>query len=201
MSRKMDRIILASASPRRRELLEQVGIPYEVMPVNADETITETNPALAVEELSRRKALEGMKQIPADTRDTVLVIGADTVVAREGQILGKPLDKEEAFAMLNSLQGKKHQVYTGVTIAKRVSDGQIFCETFHEETLVEVVPMTEEEIWGYIATGEPMDKAGAYGIQGAFAAYIKGIRGDFYNVVGLPVCLTVQKLRALSLKQ
>lgn len=195
----MTKIILASASPRRRELLTQVGISYEVIPSNADEDIDETNPTLFVEALSKRKALEviNRKDLANKQTGTLIAIGADTVVALEGNILGKPKDEKEAFMMLDSLQGRKHCVYTGVTLAKRTPDGTVTTNTFYEETAVEVVPMTKEDINNYIATNEPMDKAGAYGIQGAFAAYIKGIVGDYYNVVGLPICQIVQKLKSI----
>lgn len=185
-------IILASGSPRRRELLTQVGITFEVISSDAEETITETDPAKVVEQLSYRKALDVSEQQDRDC----LVIGADTVVAAGEQILGKPSNEEEAASMLRQLQGRTHSVYTGVTLVKKEA-GERFVQTFHEVTEVDVIPMTEEEILAYIATKEPMDKAGAYGIQGAFAAYIKGITGDYYNVVGLPVCQVVQRMKAL----
>lgn len=180
---KNEPIILASGSPRRREILTQVGISFLVKPSNADETIREgLEPWAVVEDLSSRKALD----IAYLEKDDCIVIGADTVVAYDGKILGKPVDEEDAFRMLSMIQGKKHHVYTGVTIVQR-KNGQTYVDKFHEDTEVVVCSMSEEEIWSYIHTGEPMDKAGAYGIQGAFAAYIEGIQGDYYNVVGLPI--------------
>lgn len=184
----MKKVILASASPRRRELLHQVGIEPEIEPSHVEEVITTTVPADAVMELSAQKAGDIAKRHEGEQ---VIVIGADTVVSADGKILGKPHDESEAFEMLSMLSGRKHQVYTGVTM--------IFCETgkittFAEKTDVEVYPMTEEQIRAYIATGEPMDKAGAYGIQGRFAMHVKGICGDYNNVVGLPVGRLCQEL-------
>ncbi|MDE7276493.1 MAG: Maf family protein, partial [Lachnospiraceae bacterium] len=128
-----------------------------------------------------------------------VVMGADTVVSCWNKILGKPKDKEEAFDMLWELQGKSHQVYTGVTLAWKYADMPAMFHTFHECTDVTVFPMTEEEIERYIDSGEPMDKAGAYAIQGRFAAYIQGICGDYANVVGLPVGRVYQELRQREL--
>ncbi len=184
------KIILASGSPRRRELLTQIGIEYEVVPSGAEETITETEPSKVVESLSLRKAFDVARR---QTEDCI-VIGADTVVALDQQILGKPEDETQAFQMLHALQGRSHCVYTGVSILYK-TEGKIDPQTFHEKTTVHVRSMRDCEILDYIATGEPMDKAGAYGIQGTFAAYIQGIEGDYYNVVGLPVCRLVQTLK------
>ncbi|MCH5268646.1 MAG: septum formation inhibitor Maf [Lachnospiraceae bacterium] len=190
----MCRFILASGSPRRRELLNQIGISHEVIPSDVDESMTETEPAQVVEELSRRKALDVAGKIQAQTQ--TIILGADTVVTLDGEILGKPTDTEKAFEMLHSLQGRKHTVYTGVTIVSvKGNDRQV--HTFHESTAVEIYPMNENEIRAYIATKDPMDKAGAYGIQGAFAAYIRGIAGDYYTVVGLPVGRLAQELKTL----
>lgn len=194
----MARIILASGSPRRRDLLSQIGVQYEVITSDADETINESNPAKVVEELSRRKAEDIATQlennlVSASDFEDIIVIGADTVVALEDKILGKPEDEKMAYQMIQSLQGRSHSVYTGVTMVFLGKDGKR-TESFYEETKVEVVSMTKKQIDDYIATGEPMDKAGAYGIQGAFAAYIKGIVGDYYNVVGLPVCQVASRL-------
>lgn len=190
----MNRFILASGSPRRRELLNQIGITHEVIPGDVDESMTETNPVRVVEELSRRKALDVAEKIQEN--NPVIVIGSDTVVTLDGKILGKPDDEEKAFEMLSSLQGQKHTVYTGVTIVS-VKDNEKQVHTFHESTEVELYPMDEEEIRTYIATGDPLDKAGAYGIQGSFAAYIRGIVGDYYTVVGLPVGRLAQELKRL----
>ena len=155
------RMILASASPRRRELLSQIGIEHEVIPSNKDEILPKMHPAKAAEALSRGKALDVAKDID----DKAVIIGADTVVAYAGEILGKPKNEEDAFRMLHMLQGEEHEVYTGVTFVVKES-GQEYIESFCESTKVMMYPASEEEIWAYIATGEPMDKAGAYGIQG-----------------------------------
>ncbi len=183
------RVILASGSPRRLELLRQVGIEPEVEPSHVEEVITSTIPDQVVMELSRQKA-EDIAALHA--AEDAVVVGADTVVAFDGKILGKPKDKEDAVRMIRMLQGHIHQVYTGVTL---VFCGKLSGEsgsvvdkiTFAEKTDVHVCPMTEEQIRAYVETGEPMDKAGAYGIQGYFAAWVQGISGDYNNVVGLPV--------------
>ncbi len=180
------KIILASASPRRRELLGQIGIGFEVRISNVEERVTTVEPAAVVEELSRQKAEAVYASLEADAED-VLVVGADTVVALEGQILGKPSDPEQAAEMLRRLAGNIHGVYTGVTLLYRSGSGMVQRRVFHESTKVEFFPMTEEEIRRYVQSGECMDKAGAYGIQGLFARYVKKIEGDYNNVVGLPV--------------
>ena len=186
----MKNLILASGSPRRRELMSQVGLDFTVVTSDADENIKEMEPEDYVRELSSVKAQSVLEQY-ADNEDSVIVIGADTIVYHKGEILTKPKNEEDAFRILKSLEGQIHQVYTGVTICiahKNVS--------FYEKTDVWVYDMTDEEIRDYISTGEPMDKAGAYGIQGKFAAYIKGIEGDYNNVVGLPVARLVHELKA-----
>lgn len=180
------KIILASASPRRRELLGQIGIGFEVRISNVEERVTTVEPAAVVEELSRQKAEAVYASLEADVED-VLVVGADTVVALEGQILGKPSDPEQAAEMLRRLAGNIHGVYTGVTLLYRSGSGMVQRRVFHESTKVEFFSMTEEEIRRYVQSGECMDKAGAYGIQGLFARYVKKIEGDYNNVVGLPV--------------
>lgn len=172
--------------------MRQIGLKPEIMPSMADEEIEAEGPKELVRELSRRKAEEVAARYSEDT----LVIGADTVVAVQGRILGKPATHREAVEMLMLLQGQVHQVYTGVTIVaggtKKVLAG------FAECTDVSVYPMDEEEIIRYTESGEPMDKAGAYGIQGKFAAYIREIRGDYHNVVGLPVSRLYQELKTLG---
>lgn len=181
-------IILASASPRRRDLLQQVGIEPEIVPSQVEEVISSTKPDQVVKELSAQKAADVAERYRGQD---VVVIGADTVVAADGQILGKPKDREDAIRMITMLAGRTHQVYTGVTLVFGKTGEQV---TFAEETDVEVYPMTRIQIEQYVDTGEPMDKAGAYGIQGYFAAYIRGIRGDYHNVVGLPVGRVCQEL-------
>ncbi len=185
-------IILASGSPRRRELLSQIGIEPKIMPSAVDETITSPDPEEAVIELSARKA----EDVAARADKGTLIIGADTVVAVKGQILGKPKDCHDAERMLGLLQGQSHQVYTGVTLILKEGSGSRGI-TFAEKTEVFVYPMTQEEILDYVRSGEPMDKAGAYGIQGRFAAYIRGICGDYTNVVGLPVGRVWQEKKRL----
>lgn len=191
----MRKIILASASPRRRELLEQGGIPFMVIPSQAEEKITMTQPGLAVEELSYLKCCDIYEKLDED----VVVIGADTVVASEDKILGKPSSKEDAVKMLQSLQGKAHEVYTGVTIMIREGEKKRK-KTFHEKTKVVFYSMSEEEIRSYVDTGEPMDKAGAYGIQGKSAVFIKEISGDYNNVVGLPLARLYQELKNMGIE-
>lgn len=186
----MKEIILASSSPRRKQLLEQAGIPYRVCPSQVEEKVTTSIPEKVVEELSFQKCEEVLSRMPEGS----LVLGADTVVAFEGKILGKPADAKGALAMLSMLQGNTHQVYTGVTLMKK-KDGRIWRETFHECTDVTFYPVSSKEIDQYIATGEPMDKAGAYGIQGRFAVFVQKIRGDYNNVVGLPVAAVYQRLK------
>ncbi|MCI8549898.1 MAG: septum formation protein Maf [Lachnospiraceae bacterium] len=176
----MGKLILASASPRRSELLALTGLPFEVRPGNGEEIIHEKEPDKIVEELSVVKAENAL----LESVDGDVIIGADTVVALDGVIMGKPGDEEEAFSMLKRLQGRSHEVYTGVTVLKK---GSLEADTFSQRTVVYVLPMSDEEIREYIKTGEPMDKAGAYGIQGRFAVYVQGIEGDYQNVVGLPV--------------
>lgn len=227
------KIILASASPRRRELLGQIGLEFEVRVSHVEENVTETEPGLLVEELSRQKAWAVLREL-AEAGD-VLVIGADTVVWAGGRILGKPSGKKDAERMLGLLSGRSHEVYTGVTLLYRTGEagqlpeggsvdadrfpetergaagracagrseagtggtagiGKVRCRTFHEMTRVSFYPMAEEEISGYAASGDCMDKAGAYGIQGLCARYIRGIEGDYNNVVGLPVGRLYQEL-------
>lgn len=180
------KIILASASPRRKELLSQIGVTFEIVKAEGEEHITSSVPAEVVKELSMQKA----KEVAAKC-DGSIIIGADTVVSVEGRILGKPKDKADAIQMLHLLQGKKHQVITGVTVL--FQDGTKAL-SFAEVTDVHLYPMTDTQIERYIATGEPMDKAGAYGIQGRFAAYVLGIEGDYNNVVGLPVGRLYQEI-------
>lgn len=185
-------IILASGSPRRKELMTQAGFAFTVQSAKAEERTTKTLPWEIVCELSRQKALE----IASSAKKTCYVVGADTIVAFEGRILGKPRDTEDAIAMITMLQGRTHQVYTGVTLAEVQEDGSLRERTFFEQTNVHVCPMTPEEVRSYVSTGEPMDKAGGYGIQGAFSVYVSGIEGDYYNVVGLPVSRLYHEMAA-----
>lgn len=198
----MSKIILASASPRRRELLSQIGISFEVITSDAEEITGSTLPREMVEELSFLKAKDVFEKLSLKEQKESIIIGADTVVACDGKVLGKPGDKQHAFEMLSMLQDREHQVYTGVTLLKHKETGEDFegnnayeSVTFHEETTVHVYAMDEEEILKYMETGEPMDKAGGYGIQGLFAKFVKGVEGDYYNVVGLPVSRLYRELK------
>ena len=193
-------LILASASPRRRELLTQIGMEFEVMPSGVEEETESTVPCEMVMELSERKAKDVFDRLPEEKKCAALVAGADTIVAVENKILGKPQNKREAEEMLSLLQGRTHQVYTGVALIwkkceKQAGGGEICRTSFYERTDVTMYPMSMEEIRAYVESGEPMDKAGAYGIQGKCAAYVRGIRGDFYNVVGLPVARLYQEIK------
>lgn len=179
------KIYLASASPRRQEILSQIGIEYEVMVSGADESTEACEPSSIVEELSYIKALAVAEQLEGEC-ENFCVIGADTIVALDGKILGKPSSKDDAFRMLEALSGREHQVYTGVTIIVCEGDAKRKVVTFNEATTVNMYEFTKAEIADYIATGEPMDKAGAYGIQGKASKFVKGIVGDYYNVMGLP---------------
>lgn len=185
---RQDVLVLASQSPRRRELLSRVGIKFRAVPSTVEERITKTAPDEVVRELSFQKA----EDVASGEAEGVWVLGADTVVALDGKILGKPADAREAKAMLRHLSGRSHSVYTGVTLYRRM-DGKTTAETFSEETKVTFYPMTEEEIDRYVDSGDPMDKAGAYGIQGPAAAFIRRIEGDYNNVVGLPVAAVYQR--------
>ncbi len=191
-------MILASASPRRKELLAQIGMEFQVMPGDAKEEAVSVTPAEMVMELSRLKAFAVFQKLSDEEKQQSLVIGADTVVALDNMVMGKPGSRENAVKMLSALQGRTHQVYTGVTLIWQEDKGELQKETsFYEETSVSMFPMTAEEIESYVATGEPMDKAGAYGIQGRCAAYIKGISGDYNNVVGLPIGRLYQEIKKI----
>jgi len=184
-------VILASGSPRRKELLELIGVEFKIITSNKEEVITSTNPEEVVKELSVMKA----EDVAAGVAGPAIILGADTVVAHGGRILGKPKDKADAINMIRSFAGDDHFVYTGVCMIRKEADGSVKKISFAEGTKVTVYPMTEEEIEQYVATNEPMDKAGAYAIQGLFAPYIKGIEGDYYNIVGFPIAGIYQRLR------
>lgn len=189
------KIYLASASTRRKELMKQVGISFKVVPSTVEEKITKEKPDEVVEELSYQKAVDVCGRLAEEGKEDFVVIGADTVVSAWGKILGKPADKADAARMLKDLQGGSHQVYTGVTLAWKHKDMQPMYATFSECTDVTMYAMTDEEIQKYVDSGEPMDKAGAYAIQGLCAAHIQGICGDYNNVVGLPVGRLCQELK------
>lgn len=186
----MKKIILASASPRRKELLEQIGLSFQIEPARGEEHITSVIPREVVEELSYQKAMEVAR---LHKEEDTLILGADTIVVYEDKIMGKPADEEEAREMLRKLSGKTHCVFTGVT-AVLWENQKKTVRTFSEKTEVTFYPMSEEEIMFYVKTREPMDKAGAYGIQGIGAKFIQAIHGDYNNVVGLPVARLYQEV-------
>lgn len=218
----MKRVILGSASPRRRELLQLMGITFDVVVSGEEECYHGVLPQDIVKELALAKAesvarILNVKALGKAAKNHVpargdgqsvagaafmpepcVIIGADTIVVRDGKILGKPKDEEEAVAMLQSLQGRAHEVYTGVALLEYADGGMHVRASHAEETRVFVNEMDAEEIRGYVSTGEAMDKAGAYGIQGRFAVYIDRVEGDYYNVVGLPVSYLYRQLKRLG---
>lgn len=183
-------IVLASASPRRKELLELMGLTFTIIPSKKEEIITKTIPSEIVEELAAQKAEDVAKQLTEDA----IVIGSDTIVVCDGEVMGKPADEKAAFAMLHKLQGRVHEVYTGVAVINW-KNGEITSDIFSQKADVTVHEMTDEEIWGYIRKGESMDKAGAYGIQGSFAVFVDEIKGEYNTVLGLPVAGLYQVLK------
>lgn len=180
----MNRVVLASKSPRRKKLLEQIGLSFKVSPSNAEELSSQSDPALLVEELALLKAEDVSAGHPE-----CFIIGADTVVVHQNEIIGKPKDKEDAFEILSSLSNSTHSVFTGVAFVKSDKNGHIVSKnTFHEQTKVTFSALGEVDIKNYIETGNPMDKAGAYGIQDDLGAlFVEKIEGDYYNVVGFPL--------------
>ena len=181
-------LILASQSPRRKELLGLFRIPFTVRVADIDETMNDALPPF--EEVARVSRLKA-EATPHDPED--VVVAADTIVVCDGQILGKPKDEADAFRMLRLLSGKDHQVMTGLTVLR--GDTSSVCT---EVTDIHFRPLADKEIWAYIRTGEPMDKAGSYGIQGGAALFAEKISGDYFNVVGLPVCRLGQILNTLA---
>jgi len=199
------KIILASGSPRRKQLLEQIGLEFEVWPSKCEEIIESTVPSEVCMELSRQKALDiaaGIKTYNEEHADIssnqdLIIIGADTIVVLENEILGKPIDENNAIEMLQKLSDNTHSVYTGVTFVFMASDGRVGAHSFYEKTDVSVYPLSMEEIKEYVDSGDPLDKAGAYGIQGKFARHIRKIDGDYNNVVGLPVGRLYEELKKI----
>jgi septum formation protein len=188
----VSRIILASASPRRAALLAQIGIPFEQLAVDVEEAV---RPGETAEEAAVRLALEKADRAASQVKGAAIVLAADTQVEVEGRNLGKPADADDAARMLRLLAGRTHRVVTGVA-ALRLPDQAV--RTAAECTLVSFAPLTEEEIRAYVATGEPMDKAGGYGIQGWAGVFVTRIEGCYFNVVGLPLYRTVVLLRELG---
>ncbi len=191
------RVILASGSPRRKELLKQLVADFEVLPAKGSEIYTEQEPAKIVQQLAAQKAAEVESSVVRQGEEPMLVIGADTVVAFQGQILGKPADAKQAKEMLKMLASDVHQVYTGVALIV-IQHGKRQCLEFAECTNVRFYPMTAQEIEAYVQSGEPMDKAGAYGIQGIGGRFVEGIEGDYQNVVGLPLAKLYQVLKKID---
>lgn len=188
----MTPIILASKSPRRAELMQQIGLPFTVCPADADESVTpELSPAEAVAEISKRKALAVRKM--RDAGD--VIVACDTVVALDHRIFGKPHTAEEAEAMLHLLSGRTHSVFSGLTVCCGTAvTSAVECTDVTFRTL------SDAEITAYVKSGEPMDKAGAYGIQGLGAVLVERIAGDYFNVVGLPLCRLAQMLRPFGIR-
>ncbi|MGP3738596.1 Maf family protein [Bacillus altitudinis] len=186
----MNQLILASQSPRRKELLDLAGFSYDIQASDLKEEINRNlSPAENVQWLAEQKANDIQKIHPK-----AVIIGADTIVAIDGKCLGKPKDKKDAASMLQLLSGKTHQVLTGVTIQSENRK-----ETFYEQTDVTFWPLTQDEIDRYIETGEPLDKAGSYGIQGKGALFVQKIDGDYFSVVGLPIAKTVRVLETFGI--
>lgn len=177
-------VILASQSPRRKKLLEQIGLEFQVKPSSVSENTDQTDPILMVKELALKKALD----VANDFMET-LVIGSDTVVVHNNTILGKPQDPEDAIEMLKNLSGNSHVVYTGVGLVKTDENGDVIGQvSFCEQTKVTFSPLNESDILAYVEAGSPMDKAGSYGIQDDLGAlFVEKIDGDYYNVVGFPL--------------
>lgn len=185
------RLVLASRSPRRRQLLTQMGLDLEILPANVDETMASgVSPAAYVKTLAGKKAVAVMQQRPQ-----AWVLGADTIVVKDGEVLNKPRDPEEAAFMLEQLSGSAHSVFTGYA-AGRCADGILVSRAV--ETRVTFRALTRQEILWYIGTSEPYDKAGGYAVQGLGAFMVKEIRGSWSNVVGLPVCEVIQTLTSLG---
>lgn len=178
------KIILASASPRRKELLTQIGVKFEIMISDKETDIDSTDPVKACEKQAMQKALDIEEKAALKYREDYIIIAADTIVALEDTILGKPKDKEDARLMLERISGKKHKVYTAVCVFNSRLKTH---KSFVEETAVEVAELSKKDIDFYLSKDEAYDKAGAYAIQGLFSRYIVGIEGDYYNVMGLPV--------------
>lgn len=193
-------IVLASGSPRRRELLSIIDDNFKIYKSDADETPTETEPGRIVEELSARKAQDVYNKIllnHEETDDKLLIIAADTLVFYGNTRMGKPESYEDAVSMLKLLSGNVHQVYTGVSLVYSHNGKTVYC-SFSEKTDVFFQEVSDSEIAEYVKTGEPMDKAGAYAIQGKFARFVKAINGDYYNVVGLPVARLYSEMKDIG---
>lgn len=190
-------LVLASASPRRQELIKLLGLPVRIVPSHVDEdTPAEWSPSAIVEQLSLRKARSVAEELGDSSKDHSIVVGSDTIVVLDGKVMGKPKDAEEAKSMLHLLAGRTHEVYTGVSCI-RASDGASV--TSHRVTHVRMRKLSDQQIARYVATGEPLDKAGAYGIQELGALLVDSIEGCYFNVVGLPVSLLAVQLEQFGI--
>ncbi|MDQ0901465.1 MULTISPECIES: nucleoside triphosphate pyrophosphatase [unclassified Paenibacillus] len=191
------RLILASSSPRRQELIQSLGLPYIIRVSDADETVEEKiSPAELVEVLSLRKASTVLDMFEASEKEGI-IIGSDTVVVYQDEVLGKPVDEQDSFRMLKSLQGSTHQVYSGVACVDAATGKQVVS---HRVTHVKMKSMSDAQILRYIATGEPKDKAGSYAIQGIGATIVESIEGDYFTVVGLPLSLLSDLLLSFEIQ-
>lgn len=193
------KFVLASNSPRRREILRELHYDFEVLTADFDESsVSLEDPAQGVQELAKGKASAAAETFK--NGETTLFLGSDTVVVLDGAVMGKPADEEDAFRMLRALSGRTHTVYTGVAAAVTENGAIASVETFVSATDVTFFDLSDEEIRAYITTGEPMDKAGAYGIQGLGCTLVEGIRGDYLTVVGLPAAKTARLLKKLGVE-
>ncbi|XP_076447050.1 putative bifunctional dTTP/UTP pyrophosphatase/methyltransferase protein [Babylonia areolata] len=196
------RVVLASGSPRRKQILQNVGLKFEVIPSTFEEKLEKStfpSPVEYVLETARQKTIEVEQRLRQDSAPPDLIIGADTVVSMDGKIFEKPRDEQDAFDMLSGFSGKSHTVYTGVVLITRAVNGSgdgasVNVQQFHEETEVTMAALTPKIIQSYIATGEPMDKAGGYGIQAIGATLVEKVSGDYYNVMGFPLCRFAKEL-------
>ncbi len=187
------RYVLASQSPRRQELLGKLGIEFDIEPAAGEEFYQGQTPADTVQGLAAAKAMEIMENYSLQERENLVVIGADTIVVCEGDILGKPKDRAHMGEMMARLQGQTHEVYTGVALCY-MRDGALCSDTFAECTQVHMYPMSEAQLASYAANSDGLDKAGGYGIQSDAAIYVSGITGDYHNVVGLPIARMYQEM-------
>lgn len=193
-------LILASGSPRRQELLKMCGYEFTAIPSREAEEAHEEDPKRLVRRLAEAKAVSVFEGLPEERKRNALVLGSDTVVVLDGEVLGKPETKHEARAMLKELSGRVNTVYTGVAIVSALPEGEgALVVSDGDEAKVFFAELTDEEIEAYVESGDPLDKAGAYGIQGAFSVHITGIEGSYFTVVGLPVHLVYELLKCFGI--
>lgn len=193
-------LVLASASPRRKELIQKLGLPVITIPANVDETTSIEHPGEQVEQLSLRKASAVYQRLKDDSSmqlEQPIIVGSDTIVVKDGRVLGKPKHKQDAIDMLTMLSGDVHDVYTGLGLVDFATGEQL---SAHRQTKVRFKPLLQEQIERYVNTGEPMDKAGAYGIQDRGALFVDSIEGCYFSVVGLPISLLGELLTKFGIK-